>query len=79
MPTSALPRWMNDLAFALLLLTLAWLIMRPPPLEPVQPVPYTQFKALVREGAMAEISLRDKVIQSRLVAPSRPARYPHPD
>jgi cell division protease FtsH len=69
LPTSAPPRWMNYLALALLLLALAWLIMRPPPLEPVQPVPYTQFKALVREGTMAEVSLRGKVAQGRLVAP----------
>ena len=32
-------------------------------------MPYTQFKALVREGTMAEVSLRGKVAQGRLVAP----------
>ncbi|MFZ5535893.1 MAG: ATP-dependent zinc metalloprotease FtsH [Pseudomonadota bacterium] len=69
LPTSAPPRWMNYLALALLLLALAWLIMRPPPLEPVQAVPYTQFKALVREGAMTEVSLRGKVAQGRLATP----------
>ncbi len=69
LPTSAPPRWMHSLALALLLLALAWLIIRTPPLEPVQAVPYTQFKALVRDGAMAEVLLRGKEAQGRLAAP----------
>ncbi|MEW5972464.1 MAG: ATP-dependent zinc metalloprotease FtsH [Pseudomonadota bacterium] len=69
LPTSAPPRWMNYLALALLLLALAWLFMRPPTLEPVQAVPYTQFKDLVREGAMAEVLLRGKEAQGRLAEP----------
>ncbi len=58
----------NVLVAVTLFLALAWLFFQSPATETVVDVPYTRFKELVREGAVAEVVLRGQVAEGRLTS-----------